>query len=165
MYEHIKSRGMPDIAPRSSNAPIFKGSGVSSFLEIYEMITIKNTDQQKTLLFPYYCDRSINDSLIKTTPYESRDWDSFKTMLLKRFKSDLDDVSVSNIEVLALTGFKNDKFEEFMYNFEYMSDKLISKGMISTTYRTNLLLRSVPSDLIDRISHKIYTDEEEMIDY
>ncbi|OMJ09127.1 hypothetical protein AYI70_g11111 [Smittium culicis] len=157
--------GIPEIAPGSVNAPLFKGSGVLSFIELYELVTFKNTSQQKTLLFPYYCDQAINESLIKTTPYEKRDWESFKSMLKIRFKSDSDTISIKSIEDLTRKGFTHNNFEEFMYNFEFMSDKLIKKGSISVANRSNLVIKAIPIDIIDRIGDKIYDTEGCLLNY
>ncbi|OMJ12316.1 hypothetical protein AYI70_g9200, partial [Smittium culicis] len=153
------------MAPGSNSAPIFKGQGIESFIEIYDMITMKNTGSQKTLLFPYYCDKSLTSSLIKTKAYESRDWDLFKFMLIDRFKKDDDDESFSSLEKLVSQSFSNDGFEEFIYSFDYICAKLVASGSILISNKSKLLIKAMPKSIIDRIDPKLYMDNGKLIDY
>ncbi|OMJ19446.1 hypothetical protein AYI70_g4731 [Smittium culicis] len=156
---------IPSMAPGSNSAPIFKGQGIESFIEIYDMITMKNTGNQKTLLFPYYCDKSLTSSLIKTKAYESRDWDLFKFMLIDRFKKDDDDESFSSLEKLVSQSFSVDGFEEFIYSFDYICAKLVASGSILISNKSKLLIKAMPKSIIDRIGPKLYMDNGKLIDY
>ncbi|OMJ11133.1 hypothetical protein AYI69_g9961 [Smittium culicis] len=86
-------------------------------------------------------------------------------MLKIRFKSDSDIISIKSIEDLERKGFTHHNFMEFMYNFEFMSDKLIKKGSISVANRSNLVIKAIPIDIIDRIGDKIYDTEECLLNY
>ncbi|OMJ20160.1 hypothetical protein AYI70_g4285 [Smittium culicis] len=153
------SGGVTFLAPGSSNAPVFNGSGVVEFIEFYEMISLKNPPQQKTLLFPYYCVKDITNSLIKTQAYSNRDWLEFKSMLITRFKQDSVEESLDDLFKSINSKFTVDSFEEFVYSFDYVCSKLLSDGSALPNTKSKLFIKSVPATILDRIGSVIYTDQ------
>ncbi|PVU87237.1 hypothetical protein BB559_006148 [Furculomyces boomerangus] len=160
-----KGSGIPKVAPGSASAPMFKGTGIKSFIEIYEMITMENSNHQRTLLFPYYCKQEINLSLIKTKSYENRDWKSFKRMLIARFFIEDEEETMEDLDSIVRNSFDLDNFEDFIYKFEYISDKLESNGQLLPIHKAKLLLKSLSSTLLEKIGPKVYTVEGKLIKF
>ncbi|OMJ12349.1 hypothetical protein AYI69_g9436 [Smittium culicis] len=102
---------------------------------------------------------------VKTTAYENRDWIKFNEMLIIRFRTESEDINIPNIDKLISDGFLIVNFENFMFNFEYMSEKLIKNGSMTIANQSHLLLKTIPFDILDRIGAKIYDEPGKFLSY
>ncbi|OMJ23766.1 hypothetical protein AYI69_g4872 [Smittium culicis] len=125
---------LPNVGPTS----LFSGTEVEEFLEIYDVITKGLKDDRKVKFFPRYCVPSLVDQIKWTEEYEGGNWDDFCAMLKKRYKKKR----------------KSDPFKEI----EKTANKLIKEDYITKRQKTEYLLRSLPEDLLEKLSCDIIED-------
>ncbi|PVU97419.1 hypothetical protein BB559_002049, partial [Furculomyces boomerangus] len=85
---------MPTIFPGAPGAPMFDGEGLTEFILYYEIITINVSSEQKTMLFPYYCNANVRTKVTKSNAYLERNWEQFKIVLKDFFDKDEDETEI-----------------------------------------------------------------------
>ncbi|OLY78995.1 hypothetical protein AYI68_g6947 [Smittium mucronatum] len=158
---NIQSFGeMPKLVPGERNSPVFNGDRISEFLEVYELITSKNNPREKTLLFPFYCDKSIQISIKKTVSFESRNWDDFKEMLKRKFKESAPDDPLEPIRLLSSKGTTGENYYCFVEEFEYEARKLEKDGELSSAQKASYFLKAMPYDIVMQKGEEIYDGDK-----
>ncbi|PVU91302.1 hypothetical protein BB559_004192, partial [Furculomyces boomerangus] len=122
---------MPTIFPGAPGAPIFDGEGLSEFLLYYEIITVKVSSAEKTMLFPYYCNANVRSKVTKSNAYIDRNWEEFKIVLGDYYDKEDDEHKINeSIQSLISKGTSLKNIRTFLHQFEYLCKK---KEKFSTT--------------------------------
>ncbi|OMJ15786.1 hypothetical protein AYI69_g8076 [Smittium culicis] len=151
---------MPKVIPGERNSPIFTGERIIEFVEVYELITSRNNSREKTLLFPFYCDKTIQEKIKKTVSYENREWSDFKKMLLRKFKEKIMDDPLEPLKLLVSKGIGDSDYFSFLDEFEYEVNKLELEGEISPSQKSTYFIKALPQDLVSQKGEEIYNGDK-----
>ncbi|OMJ21135.1 hypothetical protein AYI69_g5947 [Smittium culicis] len=152
-----KKGEMPKLLPGDRNSSIFTGERIEEFLEVYELITATNSHKEKTLLFPFYCSKNIQEGIKKTVSFESRDWESFVSMLKRRFKEHKPDDPLELLKKIVEKGTSAENYLSFLDEFEYETNKLEREGEISPVQKSSFFIKSLPIELVIMKEEQIYS--------
>ncbi|OMJ22169.1 hypothetical protein AYI69_g5500 [Smittium culicis] len=147
---------IPNIGPSS----LFSGTDVEEFLEVYEIITRGLKGVRKVKLFTRYCLPSLTDEIKWTEEYEEGDWEKFCVMIKSRYKKKKTADPFKEINKLVSNGINSDNYETFFQNFNFLSNKLVNEDYITVRQKSELLLKSIPGMIIEKLSTEIVKNGE-----
>ncbi|OMJ17852.1 Retrovirus-related Pol polyprotein from transposon [Smittium culicis] len=159
-----KASNLPKIFPGTSGAPVFSGEGLTEFLTFYDIITANSSSKEKTQLFPYYCDKSIRDKIIKSIPYYEGNWVEFKSLLNDYYEIDeCEKVLTDELKKLVQKGTSLHDIKIFLHTFEYLVKKLDKYTTTNDREKREMLIKSIyPSDFF-KIQSSIYDNEGSLL--
>ncbi|OMJ14729.1 hypothetical protein AYI69_g8472, partial [Smittium culicis] len=156
----------PQLLPGMAGAPVFDGEDLTEFLSYYEIITIKSSDAEKTMLFPFYCIQKIRSVITKYIPYIERDWVKLQLVLKDYYmREDSRDKIQEDINNLVKKGTKLRDIKTYLHQFEFILQKYNRiSSMIDREKRETLLKSINPADLI-KIQNQLYDNKGDFLNY
>ena len=147
---------MPLPQPGTSGAPHFTGKNVSEFLKTWENLCedygVTSADQLKKL--PRYCTRLIGRYIETIPEYQTKEWDSLKTILLQEYRHE--DVDQQMETLSFLEAFKNQKrkdgddMRQYCRRFAAVSKLLVQRGELSRYEQVKWFVQGMPEKMAER---------------
>jgi len=145
--------------PYSPDAPIFRGSDVTTFLHKYESIAAYTatdpSSQNVVVMLPYYCMEGIRETVMMMRGYERRDCAALKKEMLDAFRytdSRPDSLVYTRqyLENLCAEfggGDDTESLKSILRTYDHISGVVTERGMMVKYERTEMLLRALPKRL------------------
>ncbi|OMJ26508.1 hypothetical protein AYI69_g3982 [Smittium culicis] len=159
-FSRLSNQYIQHLIPNVGQTNLFSGKGVDEFIELYELITSGLKDERKVKLFTRYCEPCMIDEIKWSDEYESGNWREFCEMLRNRYKKKKKLDPFLEINKLVSGGINLENAEIFLQNFNFLTSKLIKDEYITVRQKTDFLLKSLPSSLVEKLSSDLVINGE-----